>query len=81
MTLADLDQPHRVRRSELIALFGLTDREADVAALLGEGASLDDAARRLEISEHTVRQHLKAVFGKVGVSRQAELVRIISRLA
>jgi DNA-binding CsgD family transcriptional regulator len=81
LTLADLDQPHRVRRSELIALFGLTDREADVAALLGEGLSLDDAARRLEISDHTVRQHLKAVFGKVGVSRQAELVRIISRLA
>jgi DNA-binding CsgD family transcriptional regulator len=80
LTLVDLDQPQRVRRDDLIALFDLTSREADIAALLGEGETTEGVARRLEISEHTVRQHLKAIFGKVGVSRQAELVGVVSRL-
>lgn len=80
VTLTDLDQPHRIRRRDLAALFGLTDRESDVASLISEGSSIEGAARQLAISENTVRFHLKAVFGKVGVSRQAELVAIVSRL-
>lgn len=80
ITLTDLDEPLRVRRGELLALFGLTEREADVAALISEGRSATLAAHQLGISEYTVRQHLKAVFGKIGVARQSELVSIVSRL-
>lgn len=80
VTLTDLDQPFRVRREELIALFGLTRREADIAALVSEGHTPDRVAYELAISEYTVRQHLKAVFGKMGVSRQAELVQLVTRL-
>lgn len=80
LTLTDLDQPHRVRRGDLESLFGLTEREAEIAARLVEGATLERTAAGLEISEHTVRQHLKSVFGKVGVTRQAELVAVVSRL-
>lgn len=80
ITLTDLDQPFRVRRDELAALFGLTSREADVAALLSEGHTIESAAHNLSIGEYTVRQHLKAVFGKMGISRQTELVAIVSRL-
>jgi DNA-binding CsgD family transcriptional regulator len=81
ITLTDLDQPCRVLRQELVALFGLTEREADVTALVCEGVTTEKAAHQLAISEYTVRQHLKAVFGKIGVSRQAELVAIVSRLS
>lgn len=80
VTLTDLDQSYRVRRRELAALFGLTERESDVASLVSEGYSIEMAARQLAIGENTVRFHLKAVFGKIGVSRQAELVAIVSRL-
>lgn len=81
ITLADLDRPSRVKRAELVALFGLTKREADVAALVSEGCTPESVAHELAISEYTVRQHLKVVFGKIGVRRQAELVAIVARLA
>lgn len=80
LTLTDLDQPMKVQRRELIALFGLTEREADVAALLGEGKSTESTALQLGISQHTVRQHIKAVFSKIHIERQAELVALLARL-
>lgn len=81
ITLTDLDRPNLVKRGELVELFDLTPREAEVAALMGEGYACEGVAQELAISEYTVRQHLKAVFGKIGVSRQSELVAIISRLS
>lgn len=80
ITLTDLDAPARVRRGDLVALFGLTEREAEVAAMIGEGSTIERTAKALAISDYTVRQHLKAIFGKLGVARQAELVALVSRL-
>lgn len=80
ITLTDLDAPVRARRQELANLFSLTEREAEVAALIGEGCTIEQTVKQLAISAYTVRQHLKAVFSKIGVSRQAELVAIVSRL-
>lgn len=80
LTVTDLDQPDRVRRSALAALFGLTEREAEIAALVSEGCSVEQTAQRLVISGYTVRQHLKAVFAKMGVARQAEMVALVLRL-
>ena len=80
ITITDLDQPMRVRRRELMALFDLTQREADVAALIGEGFTNERAAHELAISLYTVKQHLKVVFSKMGVDRQSDLVALITRL-
>jgi DNA-binding CsgD family transcriptional regulator len=60
--------------------FGLTDREIDVAALLGEGLNLVDIARQLHVRVGTARNHLKSVFEKTDTRRQAELVALIARL-
>lgn len=81
VTLTDLDRPRRIRRQDLIELFALTGREADIASMIGEGLTIELIAHHLAIGEHTVRQHLKAVFAKVGVSRQAELVATLSRVS
>ena len=61
-------------------VFDLTDREADVTCLLAEGVDLASISRRLRISRGTVRSYLKNVFEKTGVTRQAELVALLSRL-
>ena len=53
---------------------GLTPRERDVALGLARGESTDALAARLFLSPHTVRDHLKTVFRKVGVASRAELV-------
>jgi len=61
-------------------LLGLTLGEARVAAHVGAGVPPREAAERLGISEETVRWTLKQVFSKTGVSRQSELVRLLSKL-
>ena len=50
----------------------LTSRERDVLALLREGLSNAEIARRLVISEKTAGHHVGAIFRKVGVRNRAE---------
>ena len=52
----------------------LTRRELEILACLGDGLSNKGVARRLSISLHTVKFHLEAVFGKLGVNSRAEAV-------
>lgn len=58
-------------------LFGLTNAEAMVAAELANGNSTGEIARLMSLSKNTIRNHLKSCFVKTGVSRQAELVKLI----
>jgi DNA-binding CsgD family transcriptional regulator/PAS domain-containing protein len=61
-------------------LLGLTLGEARVAALIGHGLNPRDTAQKLGIAEDTARNVLKRVFSKVGVSRQSELVALLTKL-
>ena len=61
------------------SLFDLSPSEATLAALLTQGFSLTEAADELGLTEATVRTYSKRIFGKVGVGRQSELVRVILR--
>jgi DNA-binding CsgD family transcriptional regulator/PAS domain-containing protein len=61
-------------------IFGLTLGEARVAAQIGYGLNPRDAAEKLGIAEETARNVLKRVFSKVGVSRQSELVALLTKL-
>jgi DNA-binding NarL/FixJ family response regulator len=49
----------------------LTGREAQVVAHVRQGFTNKEIARRLGIQEDTVKKHLQAVFGKLGVRRRA----------
>jgi DNA-binding NarL/FixJ family response regulator len=64
-------RPELVR--EAFAPFGLSERQLEVLerALLGETAP--QIAARLYISEVTVRNHLHAIYERVGVSGRREL--------
>ncbi len=61
-------------------VLGLTLGEARVAALVGSGFAPREASERLGITEETARSVLKRVFSKTGVSRQSELVLLLSKL-
>lgn len=61
--------------------FGLTAAEARLAARLKEGLTLKEAADELSVSVNTVRNQLRAVFDKMGLNRQSELVRALTQLS
>ena len=57
------------------ALLGeLTDREREVAALVGSGLSNDEIAERLFISPATARTHVSRVMGKIAARDRAQVV-------
>jgi DNA-binding CsgD family transcriptional regulator len=60
-------------------LYGLTPREADLAALLLQGIDLKEAARQLGTSMNTARTHLRLIFEKTDTHRQSELIHLLLR--
>ena len=56
-------------------LEGLTPREHEVLTLLADGLPNRDIAARLGVSEHTVKFHLGAIYGKLGASTRTEAVQ------
>ena len=64
----------------LLQLLGLTPAEARVAAAIGSGLPPRAAAQSLGLAESTVRSGLKVIFGKLGITRQTELVKIVMHL-
>lgn len=52
----------------------LTRREREVLALLGEGLTNRSIARRLDISEHTVKFHLNSLMAKLGAESRTDAV-------
>ncbi|OZA75960.1 MAG: hypothetical protein B7X76_11280 [Azorhizobium sp. 39-67-5] len=64
----------------LVSLFDLTPAEARVAHRVAGGATVEATAAVLGVSLETVRSQLKAALGKLGITRQAELVGLLSAL-
>jgi two-component system, NarL family, response regulator DesR len=54
----------------------LTARELQVLRAASDGGTAADVARRLHLSEGTVRNHLSAAIGKTGARTRAEAVRL-----
>jgi LuxR family maltose regulon positive regulatory protein len=52
---------------------GLTAREREVALLAAQGLRNSEIARRLFVTESTVRTHLRAIFQKLDIDRRANL--------
>jgi DNA-binding CsgD family transcriptional regulator len=52
----------------------LTKREVEVLRLIAEGLTNREAARRLSVSDHTIRTHLEHVFTKLGVGTRTAAV-------
>lgn len=73
----DTSQP-RVRVTEaMMEMFGLTPSEAMVALSISNGHTIEEIAQMRATRPCTIRSQLRAIFGKMGVSRQSSLVRTI----
>lgn len=66
--------------TQIRSALGLTEREAQIGALLGEGLSLPNIADHLHLGLGTLRNHLKSIFGKTGTRRQGELIALLRKI-
>jgi DNA-binding NarL/FixJ family response regulator len=57
----------------------LSDREIEILRLVAEGCANKEIARRLSISEQTVKAHLKSIFGKLDAADRTHAVTIAAR--
>jgi DNA-binding CsgD family transcriptional regulator len=82
ITITDPDREHSSGLAKMLQqAFGLTPAEAQTASLMGSGLSPQDTADQLGLTVGTIRCELKAIFAKVGISRQSELASTVTRLA
>ena len=72
----------RANPCERLALqHGLTDRERQTLELLALGETVAAIARALDVSENTVKKHVKGIFQKMGVSNRHQLMAELYRTA
>ncbi|WP_066897139.1 response regulator transcription factor [Mycolicibacterium houstonense] len=57
----------------------MTDREREIAMLLGAGLSSRAIADRLRLSVRTVEGHIYRAMAKTGASSRAELIALLPR--
>ncbi|WP_234050281.1 MULTISPECIES: helix-turn-helix transcriptional regulator [unclassified Xanthobacter] len=69
----DLDARSQPDTGVIQQAFGLTPTEAAIALLLARGEGAREIARMRAISYETVRTHIRSIFHKLGVNRQAEV--------
>lgn len=79
LMLIDPERTPAVLNRTLQSLWGLTTAEARLTRALLAGQRLEDHAAQANISMNTARTHLKSIFAKTQISRQADLIRLLSR--
>jgi DNA-binding NarL/FixJ family response regulator len=76
--MSGVHAPNKVdEKTAKIAL--LTKRERELVALVAEGFSSREIAKRLFISETTVRHHLTSIFSKLRLANRLELIVFLFR--
>ena len=79
--LVEPERPHHVDPGLVGETLGLTPRESQLAVWLAEGRSVDEIARATGLAKNTIYWHLKQIFQKLYISRQADLVRLVLSVA
>ena len=67
-------------RCAFASIFELTPAQTRLAGVMFAGHGLTEASRLLQVSENTVRSHLKQIYQKTHTHSQIELVHLHSRL-
>lgn len=79
--LETLKLAYGAKWQEIAQSHGLSEREIEISVLFIEGLSASSIAKRLFISESTVRFHLQNVYRKFGVHSRQDLISITEALS
>lgn len=80
LRLIDLERDRVADPVSFPGLRRLSRREWEVLEHLLRGRRVPTIAEQLFVSQNTVRNHLKSIFRKLGVSSQAELLELVTGL-
>lgn len=75
--IAPAGKPSELSPEPLEAMFGFTPAESLIAAGLAKGEKPAEIAASLNVAQTTVAFHIRNIFQKTGVSRQASLVALL----
>ena len=81
MLIAEPGRRHRISPEVVASTLELTPGETQVAVWLAEGKSVRDMAEATGRTEGAIYRHLKHIYQKQSISRQADLVRLVLTLA
>ena len=66
--------PLAEERSNMVWIKELSSREREVSVLISRGSTNEQIGEKLNISEPTVKTHLRNIYSKIGVNDRARLV-------
>jgi DNA-binding CsgD family transcriptional regulator/tetratricopeptide (TPR) repeat protein len=75
MNLSLPTTPTEVKPLKVDRIEGLTERELEIAGLIGQGLTNSEIARELVLSKRTVETHASHILAKLGLSSRAQIVR------
>jgi DNA-binding CsgD family transcriptional regulator len=67
----------QTKHTEMLDLTVLTDRQRELVDLALAGLSDKAIAARLAISDHTVGNHFRAIYAKLGISKRNQLIALL----
>ncbi len=73
------DQSSSARREAEVSMSGLTDREREIATLVGNGFSNPEIAGRLFLAEATVKTHLSTIQTKLDARNRVDIAVLAER--
>lgn len=77
MLIIDPDRLLSISPQVIADFFGLTPAEASLSVAIAQGYTTSEYAQKKDVTFHTVNSQLRSVMSKTGVTRQAELVKLI----
>jgi len=77
VVIRDVATDWNVSLDAAVSLFGLTLAERRLAEFICQAGTLSDFALARDVSTHTARSQLRAIFRKTGTSRQSELMLLL----
>jgi DNA-binding CsgD family transcriptional regulator len=80
ITIIDPDRVPYLKIERFVALYDLTQAEAEIFALIVQGLQIGDIAESRNTSPVTVKNQISAILAKTGVHRRSELIRLVIKV-